>query len=207
MPAADRDGSPALLADRLPDGRVYAVDVAPSMAEHAQHALGERATVLCQDLVALELPEPVDAIFSNATFHWIHDHDALFAALARAMKPGAGSWRSAAGAATSTRSGRSRRMIAHRAAVRAVLRDLAQAMELRGRGGDGRAPGARGLRRGAAAGSSPRRVTPADPRSFVQTVCLVRHLDPLPEELREPFLEHVLGRAGEPLVLDYVRLI
>ncbi len=77
-----------LLADLVPRGRVYAVDVAPSMAEHARQALGERATVLCQDLVELDIPEPVDAIFSNATFHWIHDHDALFAALHRTLKPG-----------------------------------------------------------------------------------------------------------------------
>ena len=73
----------ALLADLVPRGRVYAVDVAPSMVAHAREALGDRATVLCQDLVELDLPEPVDAIFSNATFHWIHDHDALFAALHR----------------------------------------------------------------------------------------------------------------------------
>ena len=78
----------ALLADLVPRGRVYAVDVAPSMVEHAREALGDRATVLCQDLVELDLPEPVDAIFSNATFHWIHDHDALFAALHRTLKPG-----------------------------------------------------------------------------------------------------------------------
>ncbi len=78
----------ALLADLVPRGRVYAVDVAPSMVEHAREALGERATVLCQDLVELDLPEPVNAAFSNATFHWIHDHDALFAALHRALSPG-----------------------------------------------------------------------------------------------------------------------
>ncbi len=47
---------------------------------------------------------------------------------------------------------------------------------------------------------------PSDPRSFVQTVCLVRHLDPLPEALRARFIDAVLERAGEPLVLDYVRL-
>ena len=75
----------ALLADLVPRGRVYAVDVAPSMVAHAREALGDRATVFCQDLVELELPERVDAIFSNATFHWIHDHDALFAALHRAL--------------------------------------------------------------------------------------------------------------------------
>ena len=78
----------ALLADLVPRGRIYAVDVAPSMAAHAREALGDRAIVLCQDLVELDLPEPVDAIFSNATFHWISDHDALFAALHRTLKDG-----------------------------------------------------------------------------------------------------------------------
>ncbi|HLY50163.1 MAG TPA: class I SAM-dependent methyltransferase, partial [Solirubrobacteraceae bacterium] len=52
------------LARRVPRGRVYGVDVAPSMAAHARQALGDRATILCQDLTALELPEPVDAVFS-----------------------------------------------------------------------------------------------------------------------------------------------
>jgi trans-aconitate 2-methyltransferase len=80
----------ALVADRVPDGKVYGVDVAPSMVEHAQESLGDRATIFCQDLVELELPEPVDVVFSNATFHWIHDHAALFTALHRTMKPGAG---------------------------------------------------------------------------------------------------------------------
>ena len=40
----------------------------------------------------------------------------------------------------------------------------------------------------------------------MQTVCLVRHLDALPELLREAFLDRALDLAGEPLVLDYVRL-
>ena len=35
-----------MLLDRLPDGRVVAVDSAPSMVEHAREALGERATVI-----------------------------------------------------------------------------------------------------------------------------------------------------------------
>ena len=33
----------AVLADRVPDGRVYGVDAAPSMVRHAQSALGDRA--------------------------------------------------------------------------------------------------------------------------------------------------------------------
>jgi trans-aconitate 2-methyltransferase len=77
-----------LLLERVPRGRVYGVDVAPSMVEHARAALDGRATVLQQDLVELDLPEPVDAVFSNATFHWVHDHDALFERLFDTLKPG-----------------------------------------------------------------------------------------------------------------------
>ena len=40
------------------------------------------------DLTELELDEPVDAIFSTAIFHWILDHDALFARLRAALRPG-----------------------------------------------------------------------------------------------------------------------
>ena len=54
--------------------------------------------------------------------------------------------------------------------------------------------------------SSPSRSHPADARAFTRTVCLVRHLDHVPAELHPRFLDRVLERAGEPLVLDYVRL-
>ena len=37
-------------------------------SRHTQEALGDRATALCQDLAELALPEPVDVVFSNATF-------------------------------------------------------------------------------------------------------------------------------------------
>jgi hypothetical protein len=50
----------------------------------------------------------------------------------------------------------------------------------------------------------PKRVEP--PRAFVKTVCLVRHLDPLPEHLRDVFVDRVLGRCDKPLTLEYVRL-
>ncbi len=45
-----------------------------------------------------------------------------------------------------------------------------------------------------------------DPAPFVHTVCLVRHLDRLPAERHEEFIDAVLARSDEPLVLDYVRL-
>jgi trans-aconitate 2-methyltransferase len=67
---------------------VIAVDAAPSMVEHARETLGDRATVLQQDLLELSLPERVDAAFSNAVFHWVPDHPRLFAGLHKALKPG-----------------------------------------------------------------------------------------------------------------------
>ncbi len=194
-----------LLADRVPDGRVYGVDVAPSMAEHAAAALGDRATILCQDLVELDLPEPVDVVFSNATFHWIPDHDALFAAIARTLKPG--------GRLLAQCGGRGnidsfRNLADEVAAEEPFAPYFADWIRPWNYAGDEETAA-----RLAAAGFTdvecwlePRPTTPEDPRAFVQTVCLVRHLDPLPEELRGEFVDRVLARAGEPFVLDYVRL-
>ena len=112
----------AVLADLVPRGRVYAVDAAPSMVAHTRQALGDRATALCQDLVELSLPEPVDVIFSNATFHWIPDHDALFAALHRALKPGGRLLAQCGGRGNIDRFRTLSDEVAGRAAVRAVLR-------------------------------------------------------------------------------------
>ena len=79
-----------LLLDRLPDGRVIGVDAALSMIATAREAIGadERVELEVRDLLDLDLDREVDAIFSNATFHWILDHDRLFARLFAALRPG-----------------------------------------------------------------------------------------------------------------------
>src|SRR5581483_8002995 len=80
-----------LLLDRLPCGRVYGVDQSPAMLAVAAEQLasyGDRVRLIQGDLVTLQLPEPVDAIFSNATFHWITDHDRLLRNLYRLLAPG-----------------------------------------------------------------------------------------------------------------------
>jgi trans-aconitate 2-methyltransferase len=195
----------ALLADRVPRGRVYGVDVAPSMAKHAQEALGARATILCQDLVELELLEPVDTAFSNATFHWVRDHDRLFARLFAAIKPGGQLMAQCGGRGNID----SFRVLADAVAATDEFKryfidwqrpwNYAGAEETRER-----------LERAGFTDVEcwlePRPVTPEDPRVFVQTVCLVRHLDPLPEAIRPQFIDRVLEQAGDPLVLEYVRL-
>jgi len=195
----------ALLADLVPRGRVYAVDLAPSMVAHAREALGERVTVLCQDLVELDLPERVDAIFSNATFHWIHDHDALFAALHRTLEPGGQLVAQCGG-------------LGNIDAFRTLADQVAGEEPYARYFADWQRPWnyatddatANRLKRAGFTEVScwlePKSVVPKDPRSFIQTVCLVRHLDPLPDGLREGFVDRVLDRAGEPFMLEYVRL-
>ena len=195
----------AELARRVPHGTVYAVDAAPSMVRHAQEALGDRATVLCQDLAELALPEPVDVVFSNATFHWIPDHDALFAALHRNMKPGGRLLAQCGGFGNIDE-------------FRRIAEDVATEEPFAPHFADWRKPWnyataedtAERLRRAGFEDVScwleDKPTTPEEPRSFVRTVCLVRHLDPLLPELHDPFIDRVLERAGEPLVLAYVRL-
>ncbi|MCW2991082.1 MAG: Methyltransferase type 11 [Solirubrobacterales bacterium] len=77
------------LLERLPEGRVIAVDASQDMLDAAAARLNDgRVTYLRADLAALDIPEPADAILSTATFHWIADQAALYWALRGALKPG-----------------------------------------------------------------------------------------------------------------------
>ena len=72
----------------VPEGRVLAIDASADMVALARERLGEHAQVWCQSVLDLDLEEPVDAIVSTATMHWVSDHDLLFSRLARALRPG-----------------------------------------------------------------------------------------------------------------------
>ena len=193
------------LARRVPHGTVYAVDAAPSMVRHTQQALGDRAITLCQDLVDLALPEPVDVVFSNATFHWIPDHDALFTALHLNMKPGARLLAQCGGRGNIDEFRRLAEDVALQAPFAPYFADWVKpwnyasaqdtAQRLRRAGFDE-----------VSCWLEERPTELAEPRSFIATVCLVRHLDPLPEDLRDRFIDTVLDRVAKPVVLDYVRL-
>ncbi|MDQ4105623.1 MAG: class I SAM-dependent methyltransferase, partial [Actinomycetota bacterium] len=79
-----------LLLRHLPEGTVLAVDASEAMVEAAaeRFAGDGRVRVERQDLLELEVEEPVDVVFSTATFHWIKDHERLFERLAGVLKPG-----------------------------------------------------------------------------------------------------------------------
>ena len=197
-----------LLLDRLPRGRVIAVDASQDMVARARVGASRApADVRRADLATLRLRdgEQVDAVFSNATFHWIADHEALFASLARALRPG--------GRISAQCGGEGNVAAVHAAALQAAadaglgrpLRGLAAAVELRRPRADRarlRAAGFEDVR----CWLAPWPVEPDEPRAYLETVCLGPHLERLHADEHERFLDAVMARLGERVVLDYVRL-
>jgi trans-aconitate 2-methyltransferase len=81
----------AEIAARVPSGSVVGIDRSTAMLETAQAWLRDhapRATLVQADGAALPFHRAFDAVFSGATFHWIHDHAALFRSIVQALKPG-----------------------------------------------------------------------------------------------------------------------
>jgi trans-aconitate 2-methyltransferase len=194
-----------LLLERLPRGHVIGVDASPSMIEKARESLGERAELIVSDLLDLELAQPVDAIFSNATFHWIIDHQRLFLRLHAALRPGG---------VLEAQCGGIGNVAGFLRTVDAVSGDERFAPYLRGVASSWNfaSPDNTEFRlRGAgftevSCRLEERSVQPRDPRGYLESVCLGPHLDRLPEGRRGPFVAAVLEYETRPLTLDYVRL-
>lgn len=75
-----------LLAERWPRARVTGVDASPEMlakAETIPNIVWQQA-----DLAKWGAESPADLVFSNATFHWLDDHQVLFPHLMRQVAPG-----------------------------------------------------------------------------------------------------------------------
>ena len=175
-----------LLIDRLPRGRVIAVDGDANMVAKARERLGARAEVEQQDLLELRVDDPVDAIFSNAVFHWVPDHDRLFARLHAALRPGG-------------------RLVAQCGGHG----NIAKVREISGPGPWLYATGEETEARLRAAGFREARawlepwpVVPPEPRTFLATVCLRT----VPDAEREDMIDRVIANLGDPPTLDYVRL-
>lgn len=197
-----------LLLERLPRGRVIGVDGSESMVAQARHALadfGDRIELIHSDLLELKLDQPVDAVFSNAVFHWIFDHDALFGRLRQALRPGGrlaaqcGGEGNVANWVAAVKRAAERNPFAPSLADRPEPWHYAAAEQTEER-----------LRRAGFDDVScwleERVVEPEDPREYVAVVGLSAHREKLPPELREPFTDAVDEELPKPLVLRYVRL-
>jgi trans-aconitate 2-methyltransferase len=193
------------LIERLPEGRVIAVDGSAAMVEKARERLGDRADYLVSDLLELELPEPVDLVFSTATLHWIADHDRLFRQLHAALRPGG---------RLVAQCGGQGNVATHTVAIATVASRPEYAQHLnQAKGLWNFASPEETEPRLAAAGFGearcwlqPKPVQPARPLEFISTVTLGPVLDQLPPEKRQPFAEAVLAEDRQPLVLEYIRL-
>lgn len=195
-----------LLLGRLPRGRVIAVDADPGMVATAAANLAGRADVRRADLLELTLDEPVDAVLSTATFHWILDHDTLFRRLAGVLRPGGRLVAQCGGAGNI-------------AGLMAVAGEVAARPEHRA-AFDGWSPPwnyagpEETAARLEAAGFTdvrcwlePWPVRPDDPVDYLRTVPLGPYVDRLGGGARaDRFISEVAARLTAPVTVDYVRL-
>jgi len=193
------------LAQRLPGGSLLAVDASEAMVAKARERLGDRASYLVADLAELELGEPVELIFSTATFHWILDHERLFAHLRAALRPGGRLVAQCGGLGNVAEHARAIAAVAARPEYASHFEGMSLFWNFAGPEQTEERLRAAGFT-AARCWLEPKPVTPADPLRFTMTVTLGPHLARLPEPLRRPFAEAILERSEPPLTLDYVRL-
>ncbi len=194
-----------MLIERLPEGRVIGVDGSVAMVEKVREILRPQDEAFAANLTELELPEPVDAIVSSAVFHWISDHDTLFARMRAALKPGGRMTAQCGGAGNIEELKATAAEVGSREPYATHLRDVGEPWFYAGAEETEerlRAAGFTEVR----CGLQPWDVVPPEPFEFLRTICLAPFLDPLPEELRKPFVDDVLAAEPEPLTLRYVRL-
>ncbi|HEY3758828.1 MAG TPA: methyltransferase domain-containing protein [Solirubrobacteraceae bacterium] len=195
----------AALIERLPRGRVIAVDASTSMVAAARERLGPDADIRQADLLELTVETPLDAILSTATFHWIADHERLFARLHAALRPG--------GRLLAQCGGEGNIDVLRGVANGVLARDPYAAHFRDWRPPWNYAAPAVTRERLLAAGFTaaecwlqPAPQQPEHPREFLATIVLGPHVQKLPAELRDPFMDDVLAAVAEPVVVDYVRL-
>lgn len=193
------------LVERLPRGRVIALDGSEDMIRKARERLGDSVEYAVMDLAELELADPVDVVFSTATFHWVTDHDNLFRRIFGVLRPGG-------------------RLVAQCGGAGNVA-DLAQAIVSAAADGE-IGPHFEGMSamwnfaspeetepRLEAAGFERidcrlerKDVTPERPREYVAASGLGPHLAELPAELHDRFIDSVMDQLGDRVTLEYVRL-
>ncbi len=203
------------LLDRLPRGRVVALDRSINMLRTAMANLrprfAGRVWFVRADGASLPLQQVADLVFSTATFHWILDHDRLFRSLFAALKPGGRLVAQCGGGPNLARLiGRTAALAAAPAYARFFegWRDPWRFEEAE--------PAARRLR--AAGFEAVETSTHAAPvtfstreefEDFLACVCVRNYLARLPDAEHQRFLHALSGQAAEddpPFTLDYWRL-
>jgi len=208
----------AQLLERLPHGCVIGADLSPAMLAEARASLAsyaDKVTFVETNLLlvdaALAQMQPVDVIFSTATFHWIDDHQRLFDALHHVVKPGGrlvsqfGGGANLAGFMRAADTISASEPYAEHLQSKSLWRFYYSAEQTRER-----------LERAGFSAieawlePSPQTFADADALgNFARAVVLRNHLNALPASLQDAFLaavtEEIYARLGD-WMLDYVRL-
>jgi trans-aconitate 2-methyltransferase len=195
----------AMLLERVPEGRLVGIDGSTSMVAMAREALGDRVEIREGDLAELDLHEEFDLVYSNAVFHWIADHENLFARLQAALRPGGRLVAQCGG------HGNVASFVEVVIQVAADPRFGEHFEDMEGIWNFPTAEDTEDVIKGAGFEDvrcwlQPKHVQPTEPIPFLRTVTLGPHLQRLPQELQDPFVDRIAEGMGEPLVLDYVRL-
>jgi trans-aconitate methyltransferase len=205
----------AKLAEQLPHGNVLACDLSENMVRGARDFLvpqfGERVQVFRADMAALNLEGVADGVFSTAAFHWVHDHDALFASLFRALRPGGWLIAQCGGGANLARLYTRVAQLQNQPPFGEYFRNWKSATHF--------AVPPKTTERLLNAGFydaeaylslAPTTFPNAGSyRSFISAVCVAKQLKELPADLHDAFLEPLIYAAAQddpPFTLDYQRL-
>lgn len=82
----------AVIAERVPRGRVVGVDSSADMVRHAraEFAGGRQPNLTFRqaDASALPFDSEFSVVYSSAALHWVLDHRPVIAGIARALRPG-----------------------------------------------------------------------------------------------------------------------
>jgi trans-aconitate 2-methyltransferase len=204
----------ALVAERVPRGRVVAFDRSSAMLFEAEpwlKAHAPRAAIVMGDGASLPFVRAFDIVFSTATFHWILDHGALFRSVIIALKRG-GRLEAQCGGGPNLALLRARATgLAREPRFARYFEDWSEPWHY--------ADEETTRRRLAAAGfeaidvslePAPVRFdTAAEFAEFITTVCIRPHLARLPLQDRAAFTNELTLRSAadaEPFTLDYWRL-
>ncbi len=79
-----------ILADKVPRGKVYAVDADSNMIQQAKLNLStyKNVQIIHSSMDKVNLPaEAIDVIFSNAALHWVLDQEGVFSHFWQLLKP------------------------------------------------------------------------------------------------------------------------
>jgi trans-aconitate methyltransferase len=204
------------LLQMLPRGRLIAIDRSWNMLLTARTNLrpdyGRRVSFVRVELPRMPFSGWADLVFSTATFHWISDHQALFAEIWRSLRPGGRLFAQCGGGPNLAGAHRLAESVMHRPPFAPFFEGWQPVWRF--------STPEEAARRLTRAGfgdittsleAAPTMLADeASYREFVTTVIYNPHLDRLPQpSLQQQFIDDVTALAAQqdpPFTLDYWRL-